>query len=815
MIGFTGSLLIIIAFVATLLGGVAYLQAARRPLQAPVWERVGWWSWITMTGSLLVASGLLLYLLLTHQFQYAYVFSYTSRDLPTYYLFSAFWAGQEGSFMLWGIYAAVIGLLAHRWSGTFRAPVMAVLALSQLFLLSMIVGIKLGPLSIGSSPFMTLAEKFPDAPMLQVPGFVPADGNGLNDLLKNWWMVIHPPTLFLGFTSMAVPFAFAVAGLWKREYTSWVRSAIPWLLFALMALIAGITMGGYWAYITLSFGGYWAWDPVENSSLVPWLIGVAALHMMLVQRKTSAGHKGALLLTMLAYLTVIYSTFLTRSGILGDISVHSFVDLGLHNQLLLWIVGLSILGIGFFVSRYRELPTSSREMPLLSREFMIFTGALFLFTIALVILVGTSSPILGKLFRSSPSAVPIEFYNKWTLPLAVVVALLAGIGQLLWWQRMRVEELSRTLLKPVTLSVASTLAILLFTPFIQATVHVEPLMAGAGNEAGWGSEIVTFWQTYGQSFLLLMLLFASFFALYGNALVLWKVGHGNPRMAGGSVTHVGFALMLLGVLFSAAMNDPISDGNGVMLGGKNRDNFIISRGQTLEVDGYRVTYAGKEPTPEGYTAYLLDFVTPDGHTFQARPVVYKSNKDQWIQHPYIQPFFEKDIFIAVAPNVMFEQPGTTDQAHEVFLTRGESRILGDNEYAVTFKDFDLNVDRSQLPDDVEIAVAAQLEVRNLKTNEVRLVSPIYAIMKDRRQYMVRSGVEEWGLVFTFAGMKVDEGAIHLVVDGAEVMPEDWLIVQAYEKPFINVLWIGIILMVVGFAIAMNRRIQDYRFRRKR
>ncbi len=815
MVGLIGSVFITVAFVATLLGGLAYLQASRKPLQAAMWERVGWWSWITMTGSLLVASGLLFYLLVTHQFQYAYVFSYTSRDLPTYYLVSAFWAGQEGSFILWGIYAAIIGLLAHRWSGRFRAPVMVVLALSQAFLLSMIVGLKLGPLSIGSSPFMMLAEKFPEAPMLQVPGFVPADGNGLNDLLKNWWMVIHPPTLFLGFASMAVPFAFAVAGLWKREYTAWVRPTLPWLLFASMVLMAGISMGGYWAYVTLSFGGYWAWDPVENSSFVPWLLGVAALHMMLVQRKTSAGHKGALLLTMLAYLTVIYSTFLTRSGILGDISVHSFVDLGLHNQLVLWLVVLGVLGLGLFGVRYRELPASEREMPLLSREFFIFTGALFLSTIALVILLGTSSPILGKLFRNSPSAVPIEFYNKWTLPLAVVVALLVGAGQLLWWQRMRVEELSRMLLKPVTLSVVSTLTVLLLTPFIQTTVQVEALAPSAGQEAGWGGELMAFWQAYGQSLLLLLLLFASFFALYGNALVLWRVSRGNPRMAGGSITHVGFALMLLGILFSSAMNDPISDGNGVMLGGKSRDNFIISRGQTLEVDGYRVTYSGKEKTPEGYTAYLLDFTTPEGHTFTARPVVYKSNKDQWIQHPYIQPFFEKDIYIAVAPNIMFEKPEAVDRKHEVFIVRGESRILGNNEYAVTFKDFDLNVERNQLPEDVEIAVAARLEVRNLQTGEARTVAPIYAILKDRRQYMVPAGVEDWGLVFTFAGMKVDEGAIHLIVDGAEIMPEDWLIVQAYEKPFINVLWIGILLMMVGFAVAMNRRIQDYQIRRSR
>src|SRR5690606_32791047 len=145
----------------------------------------------------------------------------------------------------------------------------------RVFLSSMIVGLAVGPFHLGPSPFITLAEKFPDAPMLQQPGFMPEDGQGLNDLLQNPWMVIHPPTLFAGFSMMAVPFGFAIAGLWLRRYTQWVRPSLPWSLAALGFLGLGIMMGGYWAYVTLSFGGWWAWDPVENSSFVPWLFGAA------------------------------------------------------------------------------------------------------------------------------------------------------------------------------------------------------------------------------------------------------------------------------------------------------------------------------------------------------------------------------------------------------------------------------------------------------------------------------------------------------------------------------------------------------------
>src|SRR5690606_7323972 len=172
---------------------------------------------------------------------------------------------------------------------------------------------------------------------------------------------IHPPTLFIGFASMIVPFAYAVAGLWTRRYTEWVRPALPWALFSTVILGIGIMLGGYWAYVTLSFGGYWAWDPVENSSLVPWIVAVAAVHTMIAQKKSRSNHRAAILLSIVAYMLIIYSTFLTRSGILGDISVHSFVDLGLSNQLLIWILAMAIVGFGLYAARHRELPVPERE----------------------------------------------------------------------------------------------------------------------------------------------------------------------------------------------------------------------------------------------------------------------------------------------------------------------------------------------------------------------------------------------------------------------------------------------------------------------
>ena len=428
----------------------------------------------------IIAFFLLVYLFATHQYQYAYVYANSGNDLPTYFTLAATWAGQEGSFLLWIVFNAVLGALLIRWGSrttgkdadlrrTLEAPVLAVFALCQFFLLSMVVGLKLGDVSVGASPFLTLAAKYPDAPVLQVAGYVPPDGNGLNDLLQNYWMTIHPPTLFVGFASMMVPFTFAVAGLWTRQYTQWVRPALPWTLFATLVLGVGIVMGGYWAYVTLSFGGYWAWDPVENSSLVPWLFGIAAIHAMIVQKKSAAGHKSALLLSIAAFMFVVYSTFLTRSGILGDVSVHSFVDLGLYNQLLIWILAMGVVGFGLFAYRYRDLPAPHTPPATLSRESMIFTGALTLCLLGLVIIVGTSAPILGRIFRDNPAGVAISFYNTWTLPLAIIIASLAGLGQMFWWKKMTVENVNRALLKPLAFTVASVAAVLVLTPFVPLT----------------------------------------------------------------------------------------------------------------------------------------------------------------------------------------------------------------------------------------------------------------------------------------------------------------------------------------------------------
>ena len=814
MLGTIGKLLILIAMVSGVLSGIGFLRASGISDRAHEWRRIGRAAWSILTASIVAAFGILVYLNVTHQFQYAYTYENTSMDLPIDYLVAASWAGQEGSFLLWILLNGLVGLSVMKWAKEYESPVMAVIALCQVFLMSMIVGLQFGPLEIGASPFATLVEKFPTAPMIAA-GIIPTDRQGLNDLLQNYWMVIHPPILFTGFASMIVPFAFAVTALWKKRYQEWVKPALPWALFGVASLGVGISLGGYWAYITLNFGGYWAWDPVENSSLVPWLMGIAAIHTMIVQKRSGHSHKASFFLIISAYILVVYSTFLTRSGILGDISVHSFVDLGLYNQLLIWILSMALLGFGLFFYRMNDLPKPGKEPEMLSREFMIFAGAMLVVAVAMVVLLGTSAPILGRIFKDNPSTVPLAFYNKWTLPLTIMFLFLAGLGQLFWWNKMNVETVNKVLFKPIVFAALSTIILFFLSPFRTRAAESAALIAPAGTppvgtSAGLLSGLAESWASHGPYLLMLILIFVAFFALFGNAEVLWRIARGNLKLAGGALSHVGFAVMVLGIVTSSGLNNPIGK-SGVQLG-ETRNNFVIALDQTLNVQGYSVSYTGHGTSEEGLPTYLLSFTDPKGRSFDMAPVVYQSNRGQWIQNPDLKSFPEHDVFVAVSPNVMFD---SGKDGGQITIARGDSSLIGNNEYLIEFVDYDLEVDQKYVTDSTEVAVGAIIKVTQQSSGDSREVRPVYLIKTDRSVEFVQNTITDWDITIAFTGMNVDSGSIVLGIQGISVTPEDWLVVQAYEKPFISLVWIGFLMLTIGFFLSIFRRASDQKLAMKR
>ncbi len=268
-IGDLGHISVIVSFIAAVFAAFSYFKATNATdiKSKKDWQNNGKAAFFIHAVAVLGVVISLFYIIYNHYFEYHYAWSHSSTRLPTHYMISCFWEGQEGSFLLWMFWHALLGIIIIFTNKYWESPVMTVFSLVQAFLASMILGVVIPGLEIkiGSSPFILLRDAL-DAPIFQSqPNFVPEDGTGLNPLLQNYWMVIHPPTLFLGFATTVIPFAYCIAGLWQKKYTEWVRPALPWALFSGAVLGVGILMGGYWAYETLNFGGYWNWDPVENA----------------------------------------------------------------------------------------------------------------------------------------------------------------------------------------------------------------------------------------------------------------------------------------------------------------------------------------------------------------------------------------------------------------------------------------------------------------------------------------------------------------------------------------------------------------------
>lgn len=318
---------------------------------------------------------------------------------------------------------------------------MAILLLAEAFIGSMILGLYVGEYRLGVSAFDLLRQTM-EAPIFERADYLSqVTGNGLNPLLQNYWMTIHPPTLFLGFASTIVPFAYAAAGLWTGEHRNWLKPALPWALFSAAILGLGILMGGAWAYEALSFGGYWAWDPVENTSLVPWITLVAGIHTHLIARNTGYSIRSTYAFYLMSFVLVLYSTYLTRSGILGDSSAHAFTEMGLGGQLIAYIICFAAIAVFLLLRHAKTIPTPEQEETIASREFWMFIGSLVLLFSAVLITGATSLPVWNKLVQLfKPDYVgaalkdPVAHHNRYQLWIGVFVGLLTGVAQ---WLRYR------------------------------------------------------------------------------------------------------------------------------------------------------------------------------------------------------------------------------------------------------------------------------------------------------------------------------------------------------------------------------------------
>ena len=522
---------VFLALIATVVAAVYYLKSHSSSLanRAPKLKSASKGGrWYQLSAALIGAAAVyLLGLILAGQYQYAYVYSYSSRDLSLAYKFSAFWAGQEGSFLLWAVFHALFGLVLLRRRDNPPA-VMAVYSVLQAFLLLFI---------LVKSPFMMLAQ-------------LPGDGAGLNPLLQDPWMVIHPPIVFLGYAGLAVPFAYALGGLMARSHHDWLGRALPWALLSWGALGAGIFIGGFWAYKVLGWGGYWAWDPVENSSLVPWVVAGVLVHLLFLARVRPSGIPFAYLGGIFSFVLVLYGTFLTRSGVLSDFSTHSFADEGAGGLLAGSLLVITVVSLVFLILRWEELPKGELYPALMSREFMLACSALVMTMFAALVLIGMSTPVFTVLLGNAQN-VSASFYNTTSMPLAAALSVLLAVGAVITWGTNEGQKTRR---------------------------YWWALVAAHG-----GILLTVSYGIYHP--LLITVVFFSVAAVLMNLFGAVRQMISIPA----AVTHIGVAVMLIGIVMSSA--------------GSQTTMVTFEKGDSKPVFGHTLTYTGVEKVPDGKGFY--------------------------------------------------------------------------------------------------------------------------------------------------------------------------------------------------------------------
>jgi len=779
------------SFAFALLSAIAYYQKGTQ------WKTLGRLAFRIHATALFGLIGTLFFIMANHYFEFDYVWKHTSLDLAPRYLFSAFWEGQEGSFLLWMFWNAILGWILTYSAKSFEGPVVGVFAAVQAFLVSMILGVYIGDLHLGYSPFILVRElsenvglpwtQFADY-LTRFPNF--ADGSGLNPLLQNYWMTIHPPTLFLGFASTLVPFSYAIAALLRKDYTSWINSALVWSFFSVGILGVGILMGGAWAYEALSFGGFWAWDPVENTSLVPWLTMVAGAHLLLIQRNKGGVMPSALFLLILTFLLILYSTFLTRSGVLGDSSVHAFVDLGLSGQLLIYLLFFTIGAFGLLLIRYKGLPKKEKEDRMDSREFWMFIGALTLLISGLQITLSTSYPVFNKLFgpegvfftlydRNKVLNDPIEHYNAIQVPFAIIITLLMGAGHFLAYRKTT----TASFFKRQILSLALTTLV---------------AFAGAAALEMWNPMyIFLFW--------------TSCYAIIANAEFWLRWAKGQSAVTGSSVAHIGFGLIIAGSLVSNANKTIISQNDTFIHEDfPSNENLLIEQGDTVPMGNYFVSWS--QQSEEGhFVNYHLDFFEEnDGKleaAFELKPRIQLNERMGNVAEPSTQHFALKDIYthVTYADLRTAEELGNDEWKNqfEIEFNLNESHYLY-GKYQVTLDT--LLVDAPDKGGELEYAVlGAGITVKTMNDSTYK-VMPVYVVEGDEVQHM-DTEIKELGIKFSFDRINYETNRPVIIASEHKEEEVPFILVKAVIFPWINLLWIGSILMALGTVIAVVQRLK--------
>ncbi len=492
---------------------------------------------IASFGAVFLAALVLVVSAFRNDFSIAYIFHHSNRDLPLPYKFAVLWSGQEGSLLFWSLLLSAYGLvlrLRHKTDERLFAHASVIIAAVQVFFLLL--------LNFAAKPFGIMQ------------GTLPNDGSGLNPLLQYPEMVIHPPMLYLGYVGFTVPFAFALGALaMKYPGEKWIHITRRWTMVTWGFLTCGVFLGAHWAYSVLGWGGYWGWDPVENASIMPWFTGTAFLHSVMMQEKRGMLKTWNMWLIFSTFMLAIFGTFLTRSGVVN--SVHAFAQSSIGDWFVSFLAVILATCLYFYAKNRSHLRSEHKLESLVSRESSFLFNNLLLLLACFTVLWGTLFPVLSEWVQGHKVTVGPPFFNKVTIPVALLLLLLTAVGPLLAWRRTSLESLKRNFLWPALGALATGV-------FLMATPRAwgSPFGLRPWNDVSYFYSLMVIMLS-----VLVGLTVASEFVRGGRVISrhtgqnlitsMLHLAHRNTRRYGGYIVHVGVIIIMIGFAGSAFNQD--------------------------------------------------------------------------------------------------------------------------------------------------------------------------------------------------------------------------------------------------------------------
>lgn len=589
------------------------------------------------------------------QFEFQYVFSHSDILTPLKYKVAGVWSGQQGSFLLWACTSALFGIAAVWKTGIYRRWFIVPYAA--------FLGSLCGILAY-ETPFELIKGVEHAGRIL-----LPPTGNGLAPSLLNYWVIIHPPTIFLGFGSLTVLFCWAMSAMLEKNFKDWIHMVRPWALASVSVLGLGVCMGGLWAYETLGWGGFWAWDPVENTSFVPWLFAVAFAHGLIVQSARGRWTASNLLLGGLPFISFVYGTFLTRSGFLQDASVHSFAEM---NRSALWILlGLVIASVAAFTLLwlFRIGPAKSSEArqaePGVHREGLYRLGVVLLSLLGLAIAIGMSVPFFMAVANKPSKVVQEGLYHMVVVWFFVPIMLLVGLVPFASWRAMTGKALFNRVVNVLSVSVGLTGLLVMVFKLRNVGVHPDPT---ATINLPFSRQNPFLPHDMPMMPWMAVLTFLCVFALVGN---FWRIGELSKRSKvfslGGFVAHIGLAVLMAGLIFTR--------------GFERKEQVIAQPGVTVPALDYQLTpglFKG-ESTEDRNGQLPVEITGPSGLRLTAMPGLYwiprEDGKQQTQRWPSIKHYLSHDLYLALGdpvmtmwPDAVHLEPGQSEANSLVKLT---------------------------------------------------------------------------------------------------------------------------------------------------